>query len=186
MFDYRDTIKLAFITMVLSDTDIKSQVGDGTIAIEPFLTSNLKQGSYTFTLSALIFKPKPQEIIDLSDPQVEHEAIKMKEDGYILDPGEFVVGFTAEKLTLPQGIYCILGTRGSRAQLGLDVLQSSTLVEPGSDNQLALEICNHSQSRIRLRAGDRIVKGIFLQLTSASESTNMDGEIMTRYIPQNI
>ena len=44
MFDYRDTIKLAFITMVLSDTDIKSQVGDGTIAIEPFLTSNLKQG----------------------------------------------------------------------------------------------------------------------------------------------
>ena len=63
----------------------------------------------------------------------------MKEDGYILDPGEFVVGFTAEKLTLPQGIYCILGTRGSRAQLGLDVLQSSTLVEPGSDNQLALK-----------------------------------------------
>ncbi len=171
--------------MVLSDLDIKTHCQDGRLAIDPFLVANLKQGSYTFTLSPLLFRPKPQDIVDLADPQVEHEAIQMGMDGYVLEPGEFIVGFTQEKITLGPGLFCILGTRGSRAQLGLDVLQSSTLVEPGSDNQLALEICNHSKSRIRLRAGDRIVKGIFLQLTTGAESANMDGEIVHRYIPQN-
>lgn len=171
--------------MVLSDIDIRQHCEDGKIVIDPFIASNLKAGSYTFTLSSLIFKPKPQEVIDLSDPQVEHEVIQMKDEGYILQPGDFVVGFTQEKITLPGGLYCILGTRGSRAQLGLDVLQSSTLVEPGSSNQLALEMCNHSKSPIRLRHGDRIVKGIFLQLTTHPETVNMDGEILARYIPQN-
>ena len=104
------------------------------IVIEPFNRENLKEASYTFTLL----------------------------DEVILQPGEFTVALTKEKITLAENICCILSTRGSVAQMGVDALQSSTFVEPRSDNQLKLEIKNNSLVPVTLSAGLPIVKGIFL------------------------
>lgn len=122
--------------MVLSQKTIKQYIEDGKIKIEPFDLSNLKEASYTFLL----------------------------QDGLTLNPGEFVIGVTKEKITLAEDVCCFLSTRGSVAQQGIDSLQSSNFVEPMSDNHLKLEIKNNSEYPITLEAGTKIVKGIFVRV----------------------
>lgn len=122
--------------MILSAKSIEEAVTERSIKIEPFNRELLKEASYTFTL----------------------------QDEMVLQSGEFKVGLTKEKITLGLNICCQLSTRGSVAQMGVDALQSSIFVEPGSDNQLKLEIKNNSLLPVTLPAGLPIVKGIFLEV----------------------
>lgn len=104
--------------------------------ISPFVASQLKEASYTFTL----------------------------QDSLVLQPEEFVIALTKERITLPKNVCCFLSTRGSIAQQGVDALQSSAFVEPLSDNQLKLEIKNNSALTVSLGAGTPIVKGVFVRV----------------------
>ncbi len=122
--------------MILSSKSIQQAIKNSLITIEPFDAANLKEASYTFTL----------------------------QDEITLQPDEFAVGLTNEKITLAQSICCFLSTRGSVAQMGVDTLQSSTFVEPGSNNQLKLEIKNNSNVPVTLAKGTKIVKGIFSEI----------------------
>lgn len=122
--------------MILSAKSIEEAMTQNLIKIEPFSRENLKEASYTFTL----------------------------QDEIVLQPGEFKIGLTKEKITLDSTVCCQLSTRGSVAQTGVDALQSSTFVEPGSDNQLKLEIKNNSSIAITLPAGLPIAKGVFLEV----------------------
>lgn len=121
--------------MILSSKSIEEAIRNGLITIEPFDPANLKGASYTFSL----------------------------QDELILEPGDFIVGVSKEKITLTENICCFLSTRGSVAQIGVDALQSSMFVEPGSNNQLKLEIKNNSKVSVTLASGTKIVKGIFLE-----------------------
>ncbi len=85
-------------------------------------------------------------------------------DGYVLNPGEHVLGMTAERVTLHGKYSCLLSTRATCAQMGLDVTQSSFYCEPDTDNKFTLEISNTSSLPIRLFKGIKIVKGIFLPI----------------------
>lgn len=122
--------------MILSRESIEKSLKDGKIKLSPFDETQLKEASYTFTL----------------------------QDSITLNPGEFKVALTEEKVTLAKDICCFLSTRGSVAQQGIDALQSSTFVEPLSDNQLKLEMKNNSNETIVLEAGTPIVKGIFMRV----------------------
>jgi len=89
----------------------------------------------------------------------------MGPDGYVLNPGDFLLGFTAEHLDLKGKFACFLGARGSCAQAGLSVLLSSDFAEPDTDNPIILEIGNAGRCPIRINTGLRIVKGIFVPVT---------------------
>mgnify|MGYP001577591374 CR=1 FL=1 len=110
---------------------------------------NLKLVSYNFTLDSTL------------KSSVAGEEINIPAEGYLLVPGAFVLGRTRETINLNNKFICILGTRSSVAQQGVDVLQSSTIAEPDSNGQFTLEISNNGMQDVILRAGERIVKGIF-------------------------
>ena len=139
-------------------------MNQGDITIEPFNLENLKPGSYTFTLGSRLRKLKAKEYIDTRTKKQEYEEIDLGENGYLLDPGEFIVGFTQEKIVLGKNIACLLTARGSRAQSGLSVLHSDLFIEPESNGAMALAISNVSNMPIRLLPGIKIVKGIFFNL----------------------
>lgn len=147
--------------MILSDEAIRSAVRQGALGIAPFEEENLKSASYTFTLASRLLVPEPVPLIVINGARKEHEAA-IGPEGYILQPGGFVLGFTAEHLSLKGKHACFLGTRGSCAQAGLSVLLSSSFAEPDTDNSIILEIHNASNSPIKLEAGMKIVKGIFV------------------------
>ena len=122
--------------MVLSRAAIEQFIKEGKIGITPLNSDNFKEASYTFTLKETV----------------------------VLEPGEFKIVLTTEKITLSHDVCCFLSTRGSIAQMGVDALQSSAFVEPGSDAQLKLELCNNSTAHIALEAGTPIVKGVFMKV----------------------
>lgn len=139
--------------MFLSGKAIEQAVLGGDLGITPFDASNLKGASYTFTLS--------QKLRILGASKEEGKEIEISSDGFLLEPGAFVLGFTNEKLALKDKYVCFLSARGSCAQMGLNILLGSYLAEPDTNNIQILEIHNASPFPLKLEAGMRIVKGAF-------------------------
>ncbi len=82
----------------------------------------------------------------------------------MLAPGAFIVGYLRERLTLGSDVAALLTVRGSCAQAGLNALNSDLFIEPNSDLHLKLAMKNISSNPIRLRAGMKIVKGVFFSV----------------------
>jgi deoxycytidine triphosphate deaminase len=148
--------------MILSADAIKDAINKDDLSIRPFNGENLKPASYTFTLSSKILIPKKVSCIKIGES--EREEIVMSPDGFILNPGEFVLGYTEEHISLKNKYGCFLSTRGSCAQAGLSVLLGSDFAEPDTDNCIILEIHNASNCPIKLETGMKIVKGIFVEI----------------------
>lgn len=144
---------------VLSKQSIQQAINEGALAITPFDVSHLKEASYTFTLDSNIQIPDENAIVKPGMMKYRGEIIP--EEGYILQPGEMILGYTHESITLNGKYVCFLSVRRSCASVGLNVLLSDTFVEPDTDGKLTLEIVNIGPSPIVLMTGLPIVKGIF-------------------------
>lgn len=155
--------------MVLSGKAILGAVKKGDILIEPFDEANLNPASYALTLADKLYRLKPASFLDARADSQEYDELFIG-DGHILEPGEFVIGFTREKITLSKHVCGFLSTRSSHAQMGLDALQSSFFVEPGSSNPMALEIKNGGNMPIQLFPGIKITKCIFLSVLPNHET----------------
>lgn len=149
--------------MILSGGKIREEVLDNAIGIVPFQVENLKDASYTFTLSSKIRCPQQASIVSLETDNLSDD-LEIGPDGFVLDPNAFILGYTEENLKLNGKFGCFFSARGSCAQIGLNLLLSSTFAEPDTDGKITLEIHNASNSPILLRAGMKIVKGIFLRV----------------------
>lgn len=154
--------------MILTAEEIKKSVANGEIIIDPFDENYLKSGSYTFKLGNKIRKLKKVDFIDTRNNRSEFEEFEIGENGYLLQPGEFVVCHTKEKVKLANSIACFLSMNGPRAKTGLDALQSEIFCEPGSEGcwagSLMLETSNRGSYPIKLFPGVKIIKGIFIRL----------------------
>ncbi|MBM3256707.1 MAG: hypothetical protein FJY98_00020 [Candidatus Liptonbacteria bacterium] len=150
--------------MILSGETIKKYVREGLFEINPFSEKNLKGASYTFTLDSKLLRLRDGQKLLRADKKPDYEEIEISNDGYILKPGEFILGFTKEKLKLNDKFACSLSSRGSCAQIGLDILLGSSFAEPDTNNSQTLEIFNVSGSSIVLFRDMPIVKGIFIPI----------------------
>lgn len=166
--------------MIFSDTDITQALANGSIKIDPFDPSLLKAASYTLTLGEKLYKLKPVSFIDSRKDKPEYEEITMDENGYLLDPGAFIVGASRERITLSDSVAATISTRGSRAQQGLDAILSSSFAEPGSDNHMALEMHNAGNVPIKLFSGIGIAKIVFLPLQTPAMNRGKDKNFFTR------
>ncbi len=105
------------------------------------------------------------KISPFTQDQVEtaHINLHAKEELRIPAKG-FVITQTTEKITLSSKLCGLVEGRASLAKQGISVEQSSTLVEPGTDNALTLEVFNASDNEIRLQSGQEIAKLVILPL----------------------
>lgn len=135
---------------MLSAKSIQEHIKSGDISISSFKEDYLKPASYVLTLGNNIEKNGTRIEIDQS--------------GYEIQPGEFIIAFTQEKITLSENIGCLVSTKGSIAQSGVDMLNSSFSVEPLSDNCIKLEIVNHSDKVFKIIPGLKVVKAVFFKV----------------------
>ncbi|HSX30904.1 MAG TPA: hypothetical protein VLE99_03235 [Candidatus Saccharimonadales bacterium] len=77
----------------------------------------------------------------------------------------FVAAQTKEKITLANNLCGFMEGRAGLAKQGLSVEQSSTFIEPGSDNHLTLEIFNASDTPCTLQPGQPIAKLYLAKIT---------------------
>lgn len=156
--------------MILSDRDILAALEVGEIKIDPFIQENLRPGSYGYTLGNLLLRPLTTGVIDTRlQPKINYQRIILDDAGYILQPGEFILGQIAEKLSISTALAAFTDGRTHLARLGLEVVMSSMFVEPGQqESHETLEISNSGPNPICLYPGMPIAKGIFLRTFTPS------------------
>ena len=84
------------------------------------------------------------------------KVIDIAKKGYLLKPGELVLGITKEKITLPGNICGWLNSRSRFARLGLMSHITAPFISPGISNHQVLEIYNCANHPIKLIAEVKI------------------------------
>ena len=171
--------------MVLSDRTIKEEMAAGRIVIDPFDPSCLQPSSVDLRLDGkfLVFHNSRYAFID---PQEEMEDLTSlveidDERPFILHPGEFVLGSTLERVSLPDDLVARLEGKSSLGRLGLLIHSTAGYVDPGFQGHLTLELSNVANLPIILRRKMKIGQLSFLRLSTPVDRPYGSREIESRY-----
>jgi len=164
--------------MILSDVDIKKNIEQGIIKIDPSPNFEEQLGPCSLDLhlgnSFKIFKMSRYSFIDLKnganiDGMMEEIVVK---DGasFIIQPHDFVVAVTQEEITLPPNIMGRLDGRSSLARLGLVIHVTAARFDPGWRGKAVMELGNLGTVPIVLYSGMRICSMTFETLAASVET----------------
>ena len=155
--------------MVLSDRTIERLIGEGRIAIDPYDASLLQPSSVDVRVDRYfrVFHNARYPFIDVKQPQEElTEEVEIADDQpFILHPGEFVLGSTLERVTLPDDLVARLEGKSSLGRLGLLIHSTAGFIDPGWDGHVTLELSNVANLPITIYHGMKIGQISFMQLT---------------------
>lgn len=84
-----------------------------------------------------------------------------------LGPGEFLLASTMERFVMPRDVMAQVADKSTWARRGLAV--QNTIIEPGWEGWLTLELTNHGSKIIALTAGTPIAQIIFMRLEEPTE-----------------
>jgi len=152
----------------LTDVEIFNLLKKGEFKIEPFepklvrtIYIDLRLGNKFTTLmnaGTTYIDPAAGQQEEFVTRQ-KFSSVEISDGGsYVIAPGEYVLGITLEKVTVPKQYFGTLFGRGSLGRLGLQVLCSGGFVDPGFSGNMTLEIFNASKVPIILRAGMPVAK----------------------------
>ncbi len=143
--------------MILAKPEILKQIESGRVKIDPYDESAIGPASIDLTLSREIRVFDGNHHITHGD--IDYKTLTKIVDisgGYLLEPGELVLGITLETLTLPDDLCAWLNSRSRFARIGLMSHIAAPFLAPGISNKQILEIFNAGRNRIRLTPGMRI------------------------------
>lgn len=123
---------------MLTDDEIRAALHATELEIDPLMDDGLKSASYDFHVGKQAFVSGGEEIIDAQNKGL-----------VILDPGEFAVVTTRERVRCGPQIAGQLGLSSEYARQGL-VLLSGPQVDPGFDGVLIVRVTNLAPSRVTL------------------------------------
>lgn len=158
--------------MILSDRTIRG-LSNNCGLIYPFDEHQLQPCSYDVRLDSRIkrFVKKDNarvHVIDGSSKQLT--GISMLDvdiaNGYVLEPGEFVLGSTIEAVSIPDYLACRFEGKSSLGRIGLTTHVTAGFVDPGFRGTITLEIRNENQFSILLKPGMLIGQLCFFRLNT--------------------
>lgn len=156
--------------------------------LEPFDEAMIQPASVDVRLDRFfrLFDNHKYAHIDPSQDQSEltHLVEVDPNEPFILHPGEFVLGSTYEKVTLPDNIAARLEGKSSLGRLGLLTHSTAGFIDPGFSGHVTLELSNMATLPIMLWPGSKVGQLCFFQLTSPTEHPYGDGAYGNRYQDQ--
>lgn len=159
--------------MILSDRDIRSRLETGELTIEPLDPDAIQPSSVDVRVADRfrVFANHRYPYIDVRLPMDDlTEVVKASHDEpFILHPGEFVLGFTLEQLTLPHDLAARMDGKSSLGRLGLLIHSTAGVVDPGWQGHLTLELSNVANLPITIYPGMRIGQLCFFEMSSPAE-----------------
>jgi deoxycytidine triphosphate deaminase len=105
--------------------------------------------------------------------------------GLTIFAGEFVLGSTNEKLTLPDHIAGLIAGRSSYSRLGISVELSQNLLQPGHNDVVPLQIKNNLPFDIKIYPGCKIAQVALFRL-SGSSSLPYGRDKRSKYLGVNL
>ncbi len=165
--------------MILSDRDIKQAITQGRVKIEsdqPELFTHIHASSMDFRLGN-VFKLYEHNRFPILDPMNPDSFAGIMRtitipdgESFIVQPGEFVLGVSQEKISLPDDLVARVEGRSSLGRLGIIVHSTAGFIDPGFSGTITLEISNLNRLPVALYPGMRICQIAFEQMSSAAET----------------
>ena len=171
--------------MLLSDGDIRRQIEDGRIGLDPLDLGLLQPSSIDVRLDRF-FRLFDNHKYPYIDPREQQDELTRfvevaSDEAFILHPGEFVLGSTYEYVRLPNDIAARLEGKSSLGRLGLLTHSTAGFVDPGFQGHVTLELSNVATLPIKLWPGMKIGQLCFFQLSSESENPYGSDKYGSRY-----
>jgi len=159
--------------VVLSDRTIRRLLDEGRIGIEPYDPALMQPSSLDVRVDRYfrVFRNSRYPFIDVKAAQEElTELVEVVGDeAFILHPGEFVLGSTLERVTLPDDLVARLEGKSSLGRLGLLIHSTAGFIDPGWDGHVTLELSNVANLPITIYPEMKIGQLSFVQLSEAAE-----------------
>jgi dCTP deaminase len=159
--------------VVLSDRTIRRLLDEGRIGIDPYDPALMQPSSLDVRVDRYfrVFRNSRYPFIDVKAAQEElTELVEVVGDeAFILHPGEFVLGSTLERVTLPDDLVARLEGKSSLGRLGLLIHSTAGFIDPGWDGHVTLELSNVANLPITIYPEMKIGQLSFVQLSEAAE-----------------
>jgi len=159
--------------VLLSDKDIKLEIANGRVKLEPYSEEMVQPASVDIRLDRFFrtFENHKYQFIDPRQDQPELTRLVEVDakDPFVLHPGEFVLGSTFEVVTLPDDIAARVEGKSSLGRLGLLTHATAGFIDPGFSGHVTLELSNVSNLPVTLWPGMKIGQLCFIKMSSASE-----------------
>jgi dCTP deaminase len=166
--------------MILSDRDIKDLIAKGEIAVvsedgkDPSVNAHCASLDFRLGKHFKIYDHAKYAVLDPSKPETLDGVTKLitiEEPGtpFIVQPGEFVLGVTMEKIKIPDYLVARCEGRSSIGRLGIIIHSTAGFVDPGFEGTITLEITNINRMPVALYPGMRIGQFAFERMTSPAD-----------------
>jgi len=181
--------------VILSDRSLREQLDAGRIVIDPLDDSLIQPSSVDVRISHLfrVFRNHSRGVIDVKqDTQDLTESIEMPvgehgigDEPFMLHPGEFVLGSTYERISVPDDLVGRVEGKSSLGRLGLLIHSTAGFIDAGFDGHITLELANVASLPITLYPGMKIGQVSFMKMTSAADQPYGSGAKGSKYQGQS-
>lgn len=154
---------------MLSNEDIKKALHSGDLVIDPFDEEYLRGSGLALHLGYNLLRPIPGKVVDVKNNIApDYEEIKLADDKpYLLNPGDFILGHTYQKVSVGAKLGFFIEGRSTLARVGLTIVQTAMIVYPGHRNRtVTLELANHGLNGILLYPKMKIARVALFELKS--------------------
>jgi dCTP deaminase len=159
--------------VVLSDRSIREQIEAERIVIDPFDETLVQPSSVDVRVDRTfrVFHNGRYTHIDVREPMEDLTELVAPPEGepFILHPGEFVLGQTLERVTLPDDLVARLEGKSSLGRLGLLIHSTAGFVDSGFSGNLTLELSNVANLPITIYYGMPIGQISFMHMDGPVE-----------------
>jgi dCTP deaminase len=171
--------------VVLSDRTIRAEIEAGRIVIDPLDAGLVQPSSIDVRVDRRfrVFHNARYPFIDVRQPMDGlTELVEVEGDEpFILHPGEFVLGQTLERVTLPDDLVARLEGKSSLGRLGLLIHSTAGFVDSGFSGNLTLELSNVANLPITIYHGMPIGQISFMRMDEPVENPYGSDETGGKY-----
>jgi dCTP deaminase len=171
--------------VLLSDRDLRKEVESGRLLLDPFDGEMVQPSSIDVRLDRYfrVFNNTKYTHIDPSLQQDDLTSLveAAADEPFVLHPGEFVLGSTFERVTLPDDLAGRLEGKSSLGRLGLLTHSTAGFIDPGFSGHITLELSNVANLPITLWPGMKIGQLCLFQLSSSAEFPYGSTQAGSRY-----
>jgi dCTP deaminase len=159
--------------MILSDKTIRSYIECGKIIVLPELNPNdIRPVGIRLHLGEDILVPaEHQKLIIDGNIDMQFTPISIAEKEFILQPGQFILGCSYERVKVPRDIVCHVEGRSTVARIGLAIHCTSGIIDGNFEEArtIVFEMKNQGPFDIVLRHKAALAMLIFTTLTTEIE-----------------
>jgi dCTP deaminase len=180
------------IGMFFSHKTIEECIDNGQIIVGPdFDKKNIRPVGIRIHLGSELLVAEPGQIVDLTESSaLRYKSVDISKEEFYLEPNQFVLCSTHEKIQTATNILAMLDGRSTVARIGLTTHVTASITEGTIDgpHSPTLEIKNVGNFKVRLKYMDPFAMMMFAELKDpvTNKLQNQYRESLGKVAPPNL